>query len=277
MSAAGAHDGRQTSVTAMAQRGTLAGRLPRNPQLTHLSPTEAAAAVDQIDQRLLWTGAAANGALLLSYVGFAGGADDAAAALRFLTLPILLGLAGFSFGATAITWGVARVAVRQLESLATFRLKLASAQLAAFKDVLTAPSLDASVAKVIWGDAADDQTRQLLLGRLQVAKEQTDQAQPAAEAALADMKTHSDEGLKLIVRGRRWLSWSFVSAALSVSVLAGTAWLDKGKTATLGPATPSPAAQALPPCAEGSTECPPWERAWKEPPAKGTVVPAEDR
>ena len=77
----------------------------------------AAARVDQADQRLLWTGAA-DGALILALIGFAGNANDKMAALRMITIPAMICIAGFSFGGVAITHGLARLAHRLFEPAA---------------------------------------------------------------------------------------------------------------------------------------------------------------
>lgn len=95
----------------------------------------ATAQVDQSNEKRLWTGAAANGALILALVGFAGGADDQSAALRMITLPAILSVTGFSFGGTAIMHGAARLAQRLLEANAHAKIALVHHQAAAFKDV----------------------------------------------------------------------------------------------------------------------------------------------
>lgn len=267
--------------------------------MTHLNPSEAASQVDQAVQRIVWTGAAANGALLLGYIGFAGNGADVMASLRYLTLPFALGLAGFSFGVTAITWGLARLNTRHLEALAVLRLDRAKSKLAAFKEVLTSPGMNAEVARLIYGGGADEQARKLIFDGLQVAKQHTEEAEPEADAALADLKMHSDEGLKLLERVRRSLTVSFLAAGLSVAAFAGSAWLETdtpAKAAVAPVEVPAPDALAtsaastvwgskaprtgqevprppLAPCRSGATDCQPWERAWKEQPPVGTIVP----
>lgn len=194
--------------------------------MTQIEATEAAATVDSADQRLLWTGAAANGALLLSYIAFAGSGPDPLAAIRYLTPSIVFCGGGIAAGYVAITWQVTHTAVRQLEAIAVVRLNVAKAQMASFKDVLTAPSMDPSVAELIWGRSADDQVRRLILERLKVAGSHTDSAPQLAQEALNDLDKYSNEGLRMIEKGKCWLSWSFVCATLSVGVLLGGAWLN---------------------------------------------------
>lgn len=96
----------------------------------------AEAQMDQANQRLLWTGAAANGALILALIGFAGNADDPVAALRTVTIPALCGITGFTFGGTAISYALAHLAQRPLESIARAKIAMAHRQNEAFKDVL---------------------------------------------------------------------------------------------------------------------------------------------
>ena len=93
-------------------------------QLTPVEPLPSQE-LDQSKQRLLWTGAAANGALILALISFAGGADDQAVALRMVTIPVAVAISGFSFGGIAITLGAARIAQRLVEAVAHRKLALA--------------------------------------------------------------------------------------------------------------------------------------------------------
>lgn len=247
--------------------------------------------MDAAYQRLLWTGAAANGALLLALIGFAGSADDPMAGLRTITIPAAVGLTGFMFGGTAISYAIARLTQRPLEAIARTKIAMAHRQMGAFKDVLTTPALDPKFAELVWGDQADDQVRTLILGRLTAAKEATDKSPATFDEAMASLRVCADEGMALQQTAQKWLVASFVAAALGVAALVGQAWGTKpatpkapvaapAATAVLPKASPpaSPVAAApapiqLPACPGGASDCQPWERAWKEAPPVGTVVP----
>lgn len=250
-------------------------------------PTDASvtAQVDQADQRLLWTGAAANGALILALIGFAGNASDTVAALRMITLPALISIAGFSFGGTAITHGLARLAHRLVEPIAQTKIAMAHRQMGAFKEVMTMPPMDPEFARVVWGDQAEDQMRMLLHGRLQAAQAATDQSAPLFEEAIKSLQAATDAGTARLRMAQRWLWASFVTAAIAVMVLLGQVWLTKPEAApgpitapglaskASQPAGPVAPSATLPPCPSGAAACKPWERAWSKPPPIGTVVP----
>lgn len=242
----------------------------------------ATAQVDQSHEKLLWTGAAANGALILALVAFAGGADDQSAALRMITLPAVLGVAGFSFGGTAIMYGAARLAQRLHEANAYAKIALAHQQMAAFKDVFESPSVDPEVARLVWGDQADDEVRKMLVGRLANAKASTDKSGATYEEGLAELQACAKAGSSRLQTAQRWLGASFATAAVGVVVLLGQAWATERNpaiseaTVQAFEAKAPPAVMApedLPPCRSGAKECKPWERDWPEPPAVGTVVP----
>ncbi|MBI1198539.1 MAG: hypothetical protein GC203_11810 [Phenylobacterium sp.] len=252
----------------------------------------AEAQVDAAYQRLLWTGAAVNGALLLALIGFAGNADDPMAALRTITIPAICGITGFNFGGVAISYAIARLTQRPLEAIARTRIAMAHRQMEGFKDVLTSPSMDESVAQLVWGDQADDQMRGLLKARLERAQSEWENSPAVFDAAMKDLNTSAQAGLKLQLTAQKWLVASFVAAALGVVVLVGQAWITKPsdpKVSAVAVAVPTaqpktttrvvpPAAKAtstpqLPACPGGAPDCQPWERAWKEPPPVGTVVP----
>ncbi|MDO8380071.1 hypothetical protein [Phenylobacterium sp.] len=235
------------------------------------SLSEATTQIDQLDQRLLWTGAAANGALLLALIGFAGNSDDGAGALRDLTIPIALGVLGFLFGGTAISFGAVRLALRPLEALAQLRIDRANRNSEGFKDVLCAPSMDADVAQLVWGDQADDEVRKLLHGRLAAAKEAWEKSPGEFEEAMQSLTKHAHEGLSVLKTARRWLVASFIAAMLAVTALLALAWIRQPAPSET---PPSSAAERLPPCSKGSATCVPWERKWKEAPPVGMVVPA---
>lgn len=192
--------------------------------MTNTTQAEARALSDQADQRLLWAGAAANGALILAYISFAGNSDDVRETLRFVSIPLIFALTGFSFGGTAISWAIARVAYRQAEGVAYAQLQSANTSMAAFQEVFSAPSVDPTVAALIWGDGADDEVRRLIFERLQVAKARTDEAPAAAKEALRKLEDASNAGLATVTRARRWLWASFATGALSVAWLVGAAW-----------------------------------------------------
>jgi hypothetical protein len=251
----------------------------------------AEAQVDTAYQRLLWTGAAANGALLLALIGFAGNADDPMAALRTITIPVICGITGFNFGGVAISFAVARLTQRPLEAIARTRIAMAHRRMEGFQDVLTNPSMDEGVARLVWGDQADDQLRGLLKARLERAQSEWEKSPAVFEAAMKDLKASADAGLKLQLAAQKWLVASFVAAALGVVALVGQAWVAKpaapkapvaavAAPAVLPKTTPPVAPVAavtapaqLPACPGGAPDCQPWERAWKEAPPIGTVVP----
>jgi len=248
--------------------------------------TSVTAQVDQADQRLLWTGAAANGALILALIGFAGNANDMMAALRMITIPALISIAGFSFGGAAITNGLARLAQRLFEPIAQAKITMAHRQMGAFKEVMTTPSMDPGFATLVWGDQAEDQMRALLHGRLQAAQAATDQSPALFEEAIKSLQAATDAGAAHLRTAQRWLWASFVAAAIAVIVLLGQVWITKPEAAPRGdavtpaaapnvpqPAEPVAAPVALPPCPGGAVACKPWERAWPKPPPVGTVVP----
>lgn len=258
-----------------------------------LPPCDPATAhVDQSTEKLLWTGAAANGALILALVGFAGGADDQLAALRAITLPVILAVAGFSFGGAAITHGAARLAQRLLEANAHAKIALAHHQAAAFKDVFETPTIDPEVARIVWGDEADDEVRKLLLARLTNAKASTDKSDATFEEGFAGLEACAKAGNWHLRVAQRWLGASFATAAVAVVVLLGQAWTSKPVPALPKPPTvaaslpPQTVArpveakappivvppQDLPPCRRGAKDCKPWERDWPEAPPIGTVV-----
>lgn len=251
----------------------------------------AEAQVDAAYQRLLWTGAAANGALLLALIGFAGNADDSVAALRTITIPAVFGITGLMFGGTAISYAIARLTQRPLEAIARTKIAMAHRQMGAFKDVLTTPAMDPAFAELVWGDQADDQVRTLILGRLTAAKEAADKSPATFDEAMASLRVCADEGMALQQTAHKWLVASFVAAALGVAALVGQAWVTTPAApmaAVAAPAAPSALPTAptppapmvaatapvqLPACSGGAPNCQPWERAWKEPPPVGTVVP----
>lgn len=253
-------------------------------QLTPVEPLPSQE-VDQSNQRLFWTGAAANGALILALISFAGGADDQAAALRMVTIPVLIAISGFSFGGVAITLGAARLAQRLVEAVAHKRLALALDQQGAFKNVLSSPSMDSSVAQHIWGDRASDEIKKLILGQLINAQAETEKSQLNFREAIATLEASNKAGYILLTKANRWLQASFAAAALAVVTLMAQAWLVTSEPA---PAKSLPVAAVeappvatdtsprpeLPPCRDGTADCDPWEREWKEPPPVGTVVPA---
>lgn len=245
--------------------------------------------VDQSNQRLLWTGAAANGALILALIGFAGGADDPADALRTITLPVAVAIAGFSFGGAAIMLGGARLAQRLVDAVAHKKLALAQHQQAAFKNVLSSPSMDARVAQLVWGDRADDEIRKLILGQLANAQAETDKSQHTFDDAMATLEASIKTGHGLLAKANRWLQASFVAAALAVVTLMAQAWLVKSEPAPsknlpvaaveappVAAADTSPTPE-LPPCRDGTADCDPWERGWQEPPPVGAVVPGRGK
>lgn len=249
----------------------------------------AEAQMDQANQRLLWTGAAANGALILALIGFAGNADDPVAALRTVTIPALCGITGFTFGGTAISYALAHLAQRPLESIARAKIATAHRQNDAFKDVLSTPAMDPAFARLVWGDQADHQTRALILGRLAAAKDQTEKSPALFEEAMQALRASYAAGIAHMRAAQRWLVASFVAAALGVVLLIGQAWidpaLDRAKAAqpaamdpTALPKATSPAGPletaavpaALPACPGGAPAYQRRERASKEPPQAGT-------
>lgn len=255
-------------------------------------PTDltATAQVDPAEQRLLWTGAAANGALILALIGFAGNANDTMAALRMVTIPALIGIAGFSFGGAAITHGLARLAHRLFEPAAQAKIAMAHNMAGAMKEVLTTPAMDAEVARLVWGDQADDQMRALLFARLQAAQAATDNSPVMFNEAMETIKAATDAGIAHLRKAQQWLWASFVAATVAVVVLVGQAWIAKPAATPKGvvaapavvpkatqPAVPvaarTAAPAALPPCPGGGSTCKPWERAWKVSPPLGTMVP----
>lgn len=242
--------------------------------------------VEQSSQRLLWTGAAANGALLLALISFAGGAYDQAASLRMVTIPVAIAISGFSFGGVAISLGAARLAQRLVDAVAHRKLVLALDQQAAFKNVLSSPSMDADLAQHIWGERAGDEIKKLILGQLINAQAETEKSQQTFNEAIATLEASNKTGHDLLTKATRWLQASFAAAALAVVTLMAQAWL-----VTSGPAptkslpvavaeaspvaaTETPPRPELPPCRDGTADCDPWERDWREPPPVGTVVPA---
>lgn len=255
----------------------------------------AEAQVDQADQRLLWSGAAANGALLLALIGFAGNADDPVAALRTITYPVVFGIAGFSFGGVAITHGLARLAQRPLEAIERAKIVRSYRLMGAFKEVLTTPAMDVGVAQLIWGDQANDQMRTLLLGRLTAAQKATDDSPVLFAEAIKALETCADEGITSLRTAQRWLWASFVAAAFGVVALVGQGWIQPGVPDWAKPAGPASAVAApatlpkatsagnpagtatvpaaLATCPGGAADCQPWERSWREPPPVGTVMP----
>lgn len=240
----------------------------------------ATAQVDQSNEKLLWAGAAANGALILALIGFAGGAEDQIAALRTITLPAIIGVTGFSFGGTAITHGAAGLAQRLLEANAHAKLALAHHQAAALKEVFETPSVDPEVARLVWGDQADDEVRKLLVGRLTNAKASTDKSDATFEEGFAGLEACAKVGHLHLRAAQRWLGASFVMAAVAVAVLLGQAWITKpvptlSKVPAAAAALPTPAAahavrakappmvmppQDLPPRRNGAETCTPRER-----------------
>ena len=255
----------------------------------------ATAKMDEADQRLLWTGAAANGALVLAMIGFAGNVDDPVAALRMVTIPSLVCIAGFSFGGVAITHGLARLAHRLFEPAAQAKITMAHRMMGSFREVLTTPAMDANVARLVWGDQADDEMRALLLGRLTAAQDATDRSAVVFNEAMETLKASADEGITHLRTAQRWLHASFVAAAFGVVALVSQGWIapavpDWAKPAVPAAALPTPAVvpmvtppagpvatptvpAALPACPGDAPDCQPLERAWKEPPLVGKVVP----
>lgn len=244
--------------------------------------------MDQAHQRLLWTGAAANGALLLGLIGFAGSADDPMAALRTITLPTIGGIAGFIFGGAAIIYGVRHLTQRPLEAIAKAKIAMSHRYNEAFKDVLTTPAIDPEVARLVWGDQADEQIRALILGRLTVAQDQTEKSPALFDEAILALKMSATEGIAHMRAAQRWLIASFAAAALGVVVLVGQAWMiTEPKTsadAARAPVAAKPAPPtapvaallapvALPACLGGAPDCQPWERTWDQSPPVGAVVP----
>lgn len=209
----------------------------------------ATAQVDQSNEKLLWTGAAANGALILAMVGFAGGADDQIAALRMITLPAMLGVAGFSFGGAAITHGTARLAQRLLEVNAHAKIALAHHQAAAFKEVFQTPSVDPEVARLLWGSEADKEIHKLLAGRLANAKVSSAKSDATFADGLADLNACATAGNTHLKLAQRWLRASFATAALAVGVLLGQAWTKP----PLAAPSPAPTAVATVPASSRST------------------------
>lgn len=250
----------------------------------------AEAQMDQANQRLLWTGAAANGALLLALIGFAGNADDPVAALRTVSIPAICGITGFTFGGTAISYALAHLAQRPLESIARAKIAMAHRQNEAFKDVLSTPAMDPAFAQLVWGDQADHQTRALILGRLAAAKDQTEKSPALFEEAMQALRASYAEGIAHMRAAQRWLVASFVAAALGVVLLIGQAWIDPAvsdrakaaqpaakdptalpkATSPAGPVETAAVPAALPACPSGTPDCQRRERAWKEPPQAGT-------
>lgn len=255
----------------------------------------AAAQVEQADQRLLWTGAAANGALILALIGFAGNANDKMAALRMITIPAMIGIAGFSFGGVAITHGLARLAHRLFEPAAQAKITMAHRMKGSFREVLTTPPMDPNFARLVWGDQADEKMRELLMGRLKAAQDATEKSPMMFAEAMETLKDSAANGMVHLRTAQRWLGASFAAAALAVVVLLGQAWIAKPAAtpaAAVGPVTapvvlpkarppaapvaaPAAAPAALPPCPGGSPACKPWERAWPKPPPVGAVVPSK--
>ena len=181
--------------------------------------------VDQSNQRLLWTGAAANGALILALIGFAGGADDQAASLRTVSVPVAIAISGFSFGGVSISLGAARLAQRLVDSVAHRKLALALDQQAAFKNVLSSPSMDPNVAQHIWGERAGDEIKKLILGQLINAQAETEKSQQNFNEAIATLEASNKTGHDLLTKANRWLQASFAAAALAVVTLIAQAWL----------------------------------------------------
>lgn len=269
----------QLHLTAISPSSPLA-RMSQLPPAEPLTSQE----LDQSSQRLFWSGAAANGALTLALISFAGGADDQIAALRTITLPVVVAIAGFSCGGVAIKFSGARLAQRLVDAVAHRKLVLAHYQQTAFKEVLSSPSMDASTAQLVWGDRAEDEIRKLILGRLANAQAETDRSQQIFDDAMATLEVSTKTGERLFTKANYWLQVSFVAAALAVVTLLVQAWLVTSEP-TL-PKNPVPAVEAptvaaadasstleLPPCREGEADCDPWERDWKKPPAVGKVVP----
>jgi len=258
-------------------------------ELPSIDPS-AEAQLDQAYQRLLWTGAAANGALLLALIGFAGSAEDPLAALRAITIPAICGLTGFVFGGTAISYAVAQLAQRPLEAIARAKIAMAHRHAEAFKDVLTTPAMDPALALLVWGDQADHQIRDLIASRLRTAQDQTEKSPALFDEAIHALRTSYANGIAHMRKARRWLAASFVAATLGVLLLVGHAWTQPvlpnssrsavpvatiADSAVLSNAT-APAVPldplVRPPCPGGAHDCQPWERGWKEPPPVGTVV-----
>lgn len=236
--------------------------------------------IDQSNQQLLWTGAAANGALILALIGFAGGAENQEAALRMVTIPILAAITGFSFGGVAIALGAARLAQRLRDAVAQRELALAFNQQAAFKNVLSGPSVDAGVAQHIWGERAGDEIRKLILQQLINAQAETEKSEQTFRAAMATLEESNKTGHRLLTRANRWLQASFCGAAIAVVALIAQGWIASSYPqapdasvaaieAVPADAADSPPTLRLPPCRNGAADCEPWERDWTEPPPTG--------
>lgn len=239
--------------------------------MNQLSLSEITSKVDDLYHRLLWTGSAANGALLLALVNSAANGSDNAASLRSLTIPIGLGAIGFLLGGAAINCGIARTALRPQEALAQTRIERANRKLEGFEEVLSASPLDPGVAQLVWGENAEEEARKLLRDRLLRAQEAWNESPREFETAIQELADSARSSRSLLRGARYWLAGSFVMATLSIGALVVPAWMNDARTVAPQAA---PAVQPLPACPKGRATCDPWERDWKKPPPVGTVVPA---
>jgi hypothetical protein len=181
---------------------------------------EAQARFDDRKQRLTWTGAAANGALLLASLAHMSTTGD----IRAGTPQLLLSLTGFALGGGAITWGLAALALRPSEAVQRIRAEFAQSRLEMFKAVLREPPMHPEVARLTYGEDADEKSKELLRELLAKAQLAWDESPKEASTAFEELSRLAKIGAGRDLLSRRLLVISFALAGAAVFATVVKAW-----------------------------------------------------
>jgi len=181
---------------------------------------------DEVEQRLVWTGAAANGAFILALTNVVANASDFAATTIDLLWSFSFSGAGFVCGAIAIGVASDLYAVRRREAVAQARLQIANRDLHALRDVLMQGAMPDGLADLMTTDhELQEAVKALRYQLLQTAMHAAEEAPGIAEKALAELNELATEGGAIAGRSRGWLVGSLLLAAASVLAFVLHPWI----------------------------------------------------
>lgn len=192
--------------------------------------------------RLVWTGAAVNGAVLIAFANIVAGVESPDSALRALAVPMLLAGVGMIIGANAVQEAVAAAAANMLEALHRDQADRAYEEARLGPDLFERP-INPDDSSFIFGDAGDDQARRMLAELMKLRMEKAEAAGAAFETAIDGQAAAGRDRLDSEARASRLQRLAALFAGVSVIWAVAQSFLG----VQLQPPAPAPIQKHTPP------------------------------